>query len=385
MPGSFKIATIGGIDIDINASWLIVLVLFTISFATGLFPQSLPGLGNGAYILLGAITSILLFASVLVHELAHSLVARARGLPVHTIVLYLFGGVSNLEQEPKSPGDEFLVSIVGPLSSLLIGVLGVAIAQPLFHVNHIVAIVIEYLGVMNLFLGVTNLLPGFPLDGGRVLRAIVWGITGDQRMGTRVAAGAGQIIAYLIIFYGILQVFSGNLFGGIWLGFIGWFLLNAAQSSNAQEAMGTVFRGVKVSQVMSPPLPTMEANRTIQQLVDEMVFPHGLRTVLITRQGQLAGQVTLSAIQRIPRDRWDQTTIGEILVPLDQTSELKPDQNLLDVLPNLSAHAADHLPVVDADGHLIGVLDRDAVVRFLQARRDMERLLPSDHRHAVSN
>src|SRR5690349_21420749 len=191
MPGSFRIGKIAGIDIDINVSWIIILVLLTVSLATGWFPQLYPGWSSATYWVVGLISALLLFVSVLLHELAHSLVARARGLPVKSITLFIFGGVSNLEQEPQSPGVEFQMAVVGPLASLIIGGLALLVGAFIGRAAPLAVAVIAYLGITNLLLGVFNLIPGFPLDGGRVLRAILWKATGSLQRATRWASLVG--------------------------------------------------------------------------------------------------------------------------------------------------------------------------------------------------
>src|SRR5437016_400663 len=306
MPGSFRIGKIAGIDIDINVSWIIILVLLTVSLATGWFPQLYPGWSSGTYWVVGLISALLLFVSVLLHELAHSLVARQRGLPVKNITLFIFGGVSNIEQEPKSPGIEFQMAVVGPLTSLVIGFVCFLLQLPLRGSNSPLEGILFYLAVTNVLLGVFNLIPGFPLDGGRVLRSIVWRITGSMRQATRVASITGQIIAYLFILLGIWLFFTGNILNGIWLGFIGWFLLSAAQAAHAQVMLESVVRGVTVGEVMNPKPATVPANISLQQLVDAYFLPGGLRYALVTQGEQLVGLMTLSDIRHVPREQWAQ-------------------------------------------------------------------------------
>jgi Zn-dependent protease len=226
MPGTFRIGNIAGIDIDIHVSWIIILVLLTVSLATGWFPQLYPGWSTATYWLIAFLSSLLLFVSVLLHELAHSLVARRRGLPVKSITLFIFGGVSNIEREPQSPGVEFQIAFVGPLTSLVIGAICFLLQVPLRGSNSPLEGILFYLAVTNILLGVFNLIPGFPLDGGRVLRSIVWRLTGNLRQATRVATLTGQIIAYLLILLGIWIFFVGDILDGIWLGFIGWFAVS---------------------------------------------------------------------------------------------------------------------------------------------------------------
>src|SRR5256886_12433860 len=242
MPGSLRIGKIAGSDIYIHVSWIIILVLLTVSLAIGWFPQLYPGQSTATYWIVGLISALLLFVSVLLHELAHSFVARRRGLPVKNITLFIFGGVSNIEREPTSPGVEFQMAFVGPLTSLLIGAVCFLLQLPLRGSNSPLEGILFYLAVTNVLLGIFNLIPGFRLDGGRVLHSIIWKITGSMRQATRAATIVGQVIAYLFIFWGIWQLFTGNVLNGIWIGFIGWFLLSAAQSANSQATLASVFR-----------------------------------------------------------------------------------------------------------------------------------------------
>src|SRR2546425_8154420 len=289
MPGSFRIGKIAGIDIDINVSWIIILVLLTVSLATGWFCQLYPGGSTAAYWVASFIASLLLFVYVLLHELASSLVARRRGLPVKSITLFIFGGVSNIEREPTSPGIEFQMAVVGPLTSLVIGVVCFLLQLPLQGSNSPLEGILFYLAVTNILLGVFNLIPGFPLDGGRVLRSIIWKTTGNMRQATRVASLTGQFIAYLFILLGIWLFFAGSILDGIWLGFIGWFLLSAAQSANSQVMLESELRGVTVGEVMNPTPTLVPANISLQQLVDQYFLPQGLRAALVIQADQRAG------------------------------------------------------------------------------------------------
>jgi len=293
MPGSLRIGKIAGIDIYIHVSWIIILVLLTVSLAIGWFPQLYPGQSTANYWIVSLIAALLLFVSVLLHELAHSLVARRRGLPVKNITLFIFGGVSNIEQEPKDPGIEFQVAVVGPLTSILIGVVCLLLQLPLRGTNSPLEEILYYLAVTNILLGVFNLIPAFPLDGGRVLRSIIWRISGSMRQATRVASITGQVIAYLFIFGGIWLFFTGYILNGIWLGFIGWFLLSSAQSANSQVMLASVFNGVTVGEVMNPTPTTVPANISLQQLVDAYFLPGGLRYALVMQADQLAGLIPL--------------------------------------------------------------------------------------------
>jgi Zn-dependent protease/predicted transcriptional regulator len=373
MPGSFRIGRIAGIDIEINVSWLVILVLLTFSLAVSWFPAAVPRQSTLIYWTLGFIAALLLFVSVLLHELAHSLVARARGLPVKRITLFIFGGVSDLQQEPQSPGVEFWVAIVGPLTSLAIGAISLGAGALIGPNAPLVAAVLNYLGVTNLLLGVFNLIPGFPLDGGRVLRAIIWRVTGSLRQATRAATLVGQVIAYLFIVAGVFLFFSGDFINGLWFGFIGWFLLQAAQAANSQVMLESVFKGVTVGQLMSSPPLTTPANISLQQLVDGYFLPHGMRTIPVVRSDdqQLVGLVTLADIRHVPREQWPQTPVGQAMVPLERLHAVRPQQNLNDVLPLMTGRDVNQLPVVDDAGRLVGILSRDAILRYVEIRRGL--------------
>ena len=370
MPGTFRIGKIAGIDIDIHVSWIIILVFLTVSLATGWFPQLYPGWSTATYWLIAFLSSLLLFVSVLLHELAHSLVARRRGLPVKSITLFIFGGVSNIEREPQSPGVEFQIAFVGPLTSLVIGAICFLLQVPLRGSNSPLEGILFYLAVTNILLGVFNLIPGFPLDGGRVLRSIVWRLTGNLRQATRVAALTGQIIAYLLILLGIWIFFAGDILGGIWFGFIGWFLLSAAQSANAQGMLTSVLSGVTVGEVMNPKPATVPADISLQQLVDAYFLPGGLRYALVMQADHLVGLMTLGDIRHIPREQWGQVPVSTAMIPLSRLHVVTPQQSLSDVLPLMAGRDVNQLPVLENDA-LVGILSRDAIVHYLEVRRSL--------------
>ena len=319
---------------------------------------------------MGLISSLLLFVSVLLHELAHSLVARRRGLPVKSITLFIFGGVSNIEREPTSPGIEFQMAVVGPLTSLVIGVICFLLQLPLQGSNSPLEGILFYLAVTNILLGVFNLIPGFPLDGGRVLHSIVWRLTGNLRQATRVASLTGQFIAYLFILLGIWIFFAGSILDGLWLGFIGWFLLSAAQSANAQVMLTSVLRGMTVGEVMNPKPTTVPANISLQQLVDAYFLPGGLRYALVMQADHLVGLMTLSDIRHIPREQWGQVPVSNAMIPLNRLHVVTPQQSLSDVLPLMAGRDVNQLPVLE-NGALVGILSRDAIVQYLEVRRGL--------------
>jgi Zn-dependent protease len=370
MPGSFRIFRIAGIDINIHISWLIILVFLTFSLATGWFPIMYPGSSAVTYYLLGLIASILLFVSVLLHELAHSFVARSRGLHVRNIVLFIFGGVSNIEQEPQTPGVEFSMAFVGPLVSLLIGAVCYGLLLLVRGTHSLIVPVLTYLALMNVILGIFNLLPGFPLDGGRVLRSIIWKATGNFQTATNITTFVGQVFAYLIILWGIFLFFAGNAFNGLIIIFTGWFLLTSAQSARSQSALDTAFSGVTVNQIMNTNVMTVPANISLQKLVDEYFLPRGLRSAFVMQGDQLAGLITLSDVRHVPRDQWPQTPVGFAMIPLERLHTITPQQNVKDVLPLMTGQDVNQLAVVQ-DGQLVGVLTREGILRSLEIRRNL--------------
>lgn len=371
MPGSVTIGTIFGIRIEIHFSWLIILVLLAVTLALDWFPTAAPGYAPGVYYALGVVASLLLLASVLVHELGHSLVARSRGLPVRSITLFIFGGVSNIEEEPKSPGVEFWLSFVGPLINLILAVIFFAITLAFGHHALLARAVFLYIALANALLGIFNLVPGFPLDGGRVLRAILWRITGSLRRATRWAAIVGQVIAYLTILIGLWFFFTGNFIDGIWVGFTGWFLLSGAQSASHQAALEGMLRGVQVANVMLPSPLAVQANSSVQTLVDQVMIPFGLRTVLVEQGELLAGLVTLQDVRHVPRGQWAQTPVGHVMIPRERLHTVRPNQQLAEVISMLSEHDVNQLPVVEADGRVVGLLTRQGVLRYIEMRRGL--------------
>ncbi len=263
------------------------------------------------------------------------------------------------------------MAIVGPLTSIVIGVACFLLQLPLRGSNSPLEGILYYLAVTNLLLGVFNLLPGFPLDGGRVLRSIIWKITGSMRQATRVATITGQIIAYLFILLGVwLFFFTSDLLDGLWLGFIGWFLLSAAQSANSQAMLTSMLKGVTVGEVMNPKPATVPADISLQQPVDAYFLPGALRYALVMQGDKLVGLITLSEIRHMPRERWAHLPVSQAMIPLSRLHVVAPQQSLNDVLPLMNDHDVNQLPVVQ-DGTLVGILSRDAIIRYLEARRGL--------------
>src|SRR5436190_18532994 len=328
---TFKIASIGGIAVKVHWSWLLILALLTWGLSTLRFPETIPGQDPISYWALGVVAAILFFASVLLHELCHSFTARARGYKVHDITLFIFGGVSSIEGEPKTAGDEFWIAVVGPLSSIILAVfffgLGLLVA-PTGGQPGALGAIFSYLALVNLLLGLFNMIPGFPLDGGRVLRAIIWGVRHDFQSATRIAGFIGQLVAYGFIFLGLYITFFSADLSGLWYAFIGWFLLNAAQQSVTGVVMREVMRGVTVSQVWEQAPPAAAPGMTLAQLLTQYILPYSLRAVPVTQDGRLVGIVTLSDIKDVPQDQWGMATVGQLMTGGDKLRVVHPNDGL---------------------------------------------------------
>lgn len=367
MNGSVRIARIAGIDVGIHYTWLIALMLVTWSLATSVFPEILPGRGPGLYWPMGLAGALLLFASVLAHELTHSLVARARGLPVQSITLFIFGGVSLIRAEAEDPRDEFLVSVVGPLSSLALAGIFWGLSQVVGE--RALQALLTYLFLVNLLLAAFNILPGFPLDGGRVLRSIAWGVTGSLRRATDISAYVGHVFALVLIAWGVYLIVSGLFLQGLWTAFIGWFLSSAAEASRREVATQESFRGVRVAEVMDTEPCTVPPTITVAEMVHEYVFHRGHRALPVLEDGRLVGIATTVDVRKVPPERWAETEVREIMTrqPLYTVT---PDDDLAQAVRTMAEHDVNQLPVVQ-DGRLVGMLSRAHIVRFVQLSEEI--------------
>ncbi len=370
MRGSFRVATIRGIEIGIHYSWVLVFVLVAWTLAVGLFPLQYPGLDIGVYWAMGFIASLVLFVSVLIHELAHSFVAQGRGLKVNSITLFVFGGVSDIGGEPTNAPDELLIAAVGPLSSLALGGIFWGVWLATGAGGGAVGGVLYYLAFINVLLAIFNLIPGFPLDGGRVFRAIIWWATGNFQRATRIAVGAGHVVAFLFVIGGIFLIFTGGFLSGIWLILIGWFLNSAAEASGRETRQAEWFQGVTVRQVMNPNPATVEPQLRLSDVVHDHILQRAMRTLPVVQDGQLVGMVTLNEIRGVPREQWDQTPVSFVMTRREDLHTVKPEDELLRALTILSEQDINQLPVVE-DGRLVGLLSRSNVMRFLQVREEL--------------
>ncbi|MDI7275521.1 MAG: site-2 protease family protein [Anaerolineae bacterium] len=368
----FTIGRIAGIRIRIDWSWIIIFLLVAWTLAVGYFPALFPNFSTALNWVLGIVSSFLLFASVLVHELAHSFVARSQGLPVESITLFIFGGVSEIEEEPRTAGNEFRMAFVGPLTSLALAAVFWGIYLGTRAGRGPVAAVVQYLAVINLALGIFNLFPGFPLDGGRVLRAILWAITDNLRRATRIASYVGQGFAFLLIFAGVALIFSGAFISGIWLAFIGWFLNNAASASYRELVVRQSLEGVPVRRLMATDVDRVPPTLTVQQVIDEHILSGRQHAYPVQSDGELVGLICLHDVRNVPQDARATVTVAEAMTPYDRLVTSAPEEDLASAVDKLGRGGYEQLPVLDAPRHLAGLLRRRDVINYLQVQTDLE-------------
>ena len=358
-----------GIPVGLDYSWFLIFALFTWSLAESYYPAEFKNWPPLLYWFIGALTAIMLFVSVLLHELGHSVMALRYKMPVRSITLFIFGGVAQIGAEPPSAVAEFLIAIAGPAVSFALAVFFYSVQPAVTGIQPLLGLA-KYLAYINLALVVFNLIPGFPLDGGRVFRAILWAVTKNMRRATLIAANVGRFFGFLFIFVGVWQVFSGNIGGGLWTAFIGWFLDNAASAQVHQVVFQGLLAGHKVSQAMSSHCATAPGDLTLQQLVDEHVLVGSHRCLLITRGQDAVGLMTLHRIKEVPRREWATTSAAEVMLPLEQLKRTDPDAELWTALQQMDRDGVNQLPVT-RDNQVIGMLSREDVITFLRTLQEL--------------
>lgn len=375
MQAQVKLGRIAGIAIGLHYSWFIIALLIALSLAAH-FHMANPHWSDVTVWSAAIITGVMFFAALLLHELAHSILARARGLKVREITLFALGGVSQIESEAPDAKGEFWIAIVGPITSAVIGIVLIGAAwlagwrsgaEPATPITA----VLLWLGYINLALAVFNMIPGYPLDGGRVLRAVIWWMTRNADRATRLATQIGQAVAFVIILLGLFQFFTerGN-FGGLWLAFIGWFLLDAARTSYAQVGLMTELRGRTVADIMDRTCPTVDAYLSLQDFVDEFLLRGGLRGYVVVHGDQIVGLITPHEVKAVGRDLWPRTSVQAVMRPLAQLRTVSPETPAIQALQMMGRDDINQLPVV-SNGHLEGLFSRSHVVRFLQAHAQL--------------
>ena len=376
-PG-LRIGRILGIPIYVHASWMIIFVLITMSLAMQ-FTQEHPQWTSVQHWAVGIATSLLFFASVVFHELSHSMVARIYKIRVISITLFVFGGVARIGREPAKAIQEFNIAIAGPIASLFLASCFYSLTL-FFPYEQMTGALAKWLWQTNAALALFNLLPGFPLDGGRIFRAVVWGVTKDFSRATRVAGMSGKIVAYGMIVFGAWYAMRGQWTSGLWLAFIGWFLLNAAQESVAQVAIREMLSGLRAADVMSHEVPTVPRNMSLEEYGQE-VARTGRRCHLVTTDDRLVGMINVHALNSVPRDEWAHMSVQGVMIPREKVLWARPEEPLLGLLERLVSADVNQMPVVtdtENDGaHIIGMITRDSILRVMQARSEVGSLTPT--------
>lgn len=364
MGDSFELGRIAGIRIGVNWSWLVVFALITWTLASGVFPNHNPGLGDGTYLAMALAAALLFFVSLLLHELGHALVARREGMEIDGITLWLFGGVAKFRGMFPSAGAEFRIAVAGPIVSLALGVLFVLVAWGSALPDAVDAVA-AWLGYINLLLLAFNLLPALPLDGGRVLRSALWQARRDFAWATRVAASTGRAFGYALIAIGIFQLIFASSFGGVWLAFIGWFLLEAAGGEARYLAVRQALGGLRVRDLMVRDPVSVHPGQTLGEFMDEVVWSRRHTTYPVVENGRALGLLPFRSVATVPRQEWDARLVRETMVPRDRVPLFAGDDELIDALGELGESELSRGLVLDGD-RLVGLLSITDIARALE-------------------
>jgi len=369
---SLKIISLLGVPVKLHYTLVLGAILISWTLAVGYLPSEYPGLSSTTYWLIGVISAVLLFASVLVHELAHSYIAKKNGLPVKRIVLFIFGGVSEIEEEPKEARVELGMALAGPLTSFLIALAlwSLQYIARAFEASVTIYAPLEYGAYINAVLGGFNLIPAFPLDGGRVFRAGIWHWKKDLIKATRIATRIGVFFAYLMIFGGFVLIVGGVFIGGLWLTLIGWFLKSGAESSYRHTIIGEALTGVKIRDIMTREVHTVDPDSSIKEIV-EMQFSQYKHTGFpVEKDMRLLGIITIEDVRKIPRDKWQETKVGDAMTACEKLICASPDEPAVDALIKMSKHNIGRLPVQD-NGKLVGIITRSDILHAIRIRTEL--------------
>jgi len=362
---SWRVGRIAGIEVRVDSSWVVIALLITYSMYLQV-SQVYQDISAGEAVWIGVLATVLFFGSVLVHELAHAVVAQARGIRVQDITLFLFGGATRAKVESRGPGDEFLIALVGPLTSgLLAGLFGIVTGLGRDVLSRPLAGTFGYLAWTNLLLAGFNLVPGFPLDGGRLLRAALWRATGSLARATRVASMAGQGVGWLLVAAGVAWLLAGDLAGGIWFAFIGWFLVQAARSSYQDLQLQQLLRGVEAEAVMASDLVRIPPELSLQEAVDDYFMRYDHSGFPVEEGGRTIGLLTLRGVRRVPREQWPTRRVRDHMVPLNEQVVVAPEARMDGVVGKLQDGQANRVLVVE-DGEVVGIITPSDLTRWLR-------------------
>ena len=376
MRPSIRLGRIFGIDIGLHYSWGVIALLIVFSLV-GHFQLVNPQWTAGLRWSLAGLTTLLFFASILAHELSHAAIGKARGIEVKSITLFALGGVANMEREPSDAASEFWMAIAGPSTSVVIGLLFLGIArvagwQPQSGTPPApLEAGLVWLGYINVALAIFNMIPGYPLDGGRVLRAVVWRINSDLTRATKIAARVGQFVAMAFIVFGFFRFFYTGAFGGLWLAFIGWFLADAAAASHAKVEVSFALADARVGDVMSQDCPAVEGNMSLRAFAENHILRTGRHCFVVLQNGRRSGLVTLDVLKKIDRNKWPFTMVADVARRFEQLLTVSPQTPLRRALELMAQDNVNELPVV-SNGELVGFVSRGHVVQFMQAQQELK-------------
>jgi Zn-dependent protease len=363
LKGAWKVATIMGIPIRVHFSWLIVFGLITWLLSSRYFPQVTPDLPFVSYWISGVLAALLLFASVAFHELAHSYVAKKYKLSIESITLFIFGGVAQLKGDPPHPRAEFWIAIAGPFSSFVLAAFFFILT---INTAGGTKALFAYVAQINFILGAFNLIPGFPMDGGRVLRAAIWGKKKDYFFATQKASSIGRGIALFFIFFGLFSIFTGGM-GGLWLMFIGWFLYSAAQASYQQATLQETLSGIQVKDIMVKEMQTIDPSISLDKAVNEYFLRYGYGGFPVIDDGKFLGILTLKEVKNVPREDWGRVNVSTVFVPHDKKWEISPDADVMKALELMIKEDKGRI-VVTERGKIIGLITRNGIARYVQIK-----------------
>ena len=368
-----EIARIFGIPIKLDLSWFIILAFITWTLASGFFPSKYPELNNFTYLVMGLLSALLLFVSVLLHELSHSLVARRHNIPIRGITLFIFGGIAEMDQEPPTARSEILMAAAGPLCSGVLALLFLIIGNFFTNVMPYAPIigVIKYCVFINTAIMVFNLVPGFPLDGGRILRAVIWNYTGDIKKATQTTSKIGSSMGVFLIIFGFFQIFTGNFIGGLWLALIGMFIKSAADGGYQQLLSGNILQGIKVSEIMTRDLITVNKSITLDRLVDDYFLKHRFNSYPVVSDGTLLGMVSIHDVKKIPREEWRDVNVSKILDTRVIDFCVHPEDDATNAMTRMAKNGLGRVPVLDS-GKLVGIVSNRDIMHIIKHKVDLK-------------
>jgi len=366
---SFKLITILGIPVTVSLSWFIIFGLVVYTLAAGYFPVAAPEISPPLRLLMALISAVLLFACLLAHELSHSYVAKMNKLPISGITLFVFGGVAHLTREPDDPGVEFKMAIAGPIMSFILGIFFYILTSTLysFGAPKFLFSITDYLAYLNFGVGIFNLLPGFPLDGGRILRSLIWRLSGDLRRATMISSSLGKGVAYILIGLGFLGIFTQNFLSGLWFIFIGLFLNEAAELSYRQVLIKRFLTGLKVRDLMTRNVVSVPAEIRLSDLVEKYFFKYRFASFPVVSDDTLLGLITFHGIKEVPRGEWYQRSASEVMLQLREDLLIHEDEEIASALQKIAGNSVGRLLVID-DDRLIGILSQRDIVKLLEYR-----------------